>query len=89
MTTTSRPYRGFRYRTDVIEHAVRLYQCLSLSDVEPILAARGIVVSCESIRKWSLRLGRQFATMLKRRRPKPGDKWHSDAVWIRIRGNRH
>jgi putative transposase len=39
---------------------VWLYHCFSLSlrDVELILAARGIVVSYESIREWGLRFGR-------------------------------
>jgi putative transposase len=56
------PYRGFRFPPVVIEHAVWLYHCFSLSlrDVELILAARGIVVSYESIREWGLRF-RQYA----------------------------
>ena len=68
-----------------------LYHCFSLSlrDVETILAARGIVVSYESIRDWSLRFGRMFANALKRRRPRPGDRWHLDEVFIRIRGELH
>jgi putative transposase len=53
MTTSSNPYRGFRFPAEVIEHAVWLYHCFSLSlrDVELILSARGIVVSYESIRE--------------------------------------
>jgi transposase-like protein len=41
--------------SEVIEHAVWLYHCYSLHlrDVELILAARGIVVSYESIREWA------------------------------------
>jgi transposase-like protein len=75
----------------VIQHAVWLYHCFSLSlrDVELILAARGIVVSYESIREWGLRFSRIFANMLKRRRPRPGDKWYMDEVFIRIRGKQH
>jgi putative transposase len=45
---------------------------MSLCDVELMLAARGIVVSYETIREWGLRFGRIFANMLKRRRPQPG-----------------
>src|SRR4051794_36174695 len=84
MATSSNPYRGFRFPAEVIEHAFWLYHCFSLSlrDVELILAARGIVVSYESIREWSLRFGRLFANKLKRRRPRPGDKWHMDEVLI-------
>jgi len=91
MTPSPNPYRGFRFPPAVIEHAVWLYHCFSLSlrDVELILAARGIVVSYESIREWGLRFGRIFANMLKRRRPKPGDKWYMDEVFIRIRGKQH
>lgn len=62
---------------------------LSLRDVELILAARGIVVSYETIREWGLRFGRMFAAALKRRRPRPGDKWFMDEVFIRIRGKQH
>ena len=78
MTISSNPYRGFRFPREVIEHAVWLYHCFSLSlrDVELILAARGIVVSYESIREWGLRFGRIFANMLRQRRPQPGDKWY-------------
>jgi putative transposase len=89
--SSSNPYRGFRFPAEIIEHAVWLYHCFSLSlrDVELILAARGIVVSYESIRDWGLRFGRMFANTLKRRRPRPGDKWFLDEVFIRIRGEQH
>jgi putative transposase len=88
MTTSPNPYRGFRFPAEIIEHAVWLYHCFSLSrrDVELILAARGVVVSYESIREWGLRFGRLFANALKRRRPRPGDKWFLDEVFIRIGG---
>jgi putative transposase len=84
MTNPPNPYRGFRYPVEVIQHAVCLYHCFSLSlrNVELILAARGIVVSYESIRKWGLRFGRMFANALKLRRPRPGDTWHMDEVLI-------
>jgi putative transposase len=91
MTMSQNPYRGFRFPPEVIQHAVWLYHCFSLSlrEVELILAARGIVVSYESIRAWGLRFGRIFATMLKQRRPQPGDKWYLDEGFIRIRGQQH
>jgi putative transposase len=59
-----------------------LYHCssLSLREVELILAARGIVVSYETIREWGPRFGRIDANSLKRRRPQPGDKWLLDGV---------
>ena len=78
MRTTTDPYRGFRFPAEIISHAVWLYHCFSLREVETILAQRGIVVSYESIRAWGLRFGRAFANALKHRRPQPGDKWHLD-----------
>ena len=47
MSTPSNPYRGFRYPAEIINQAVWLYHCFSLSlrEVELILAARGIAVS--------------------------------------------
>jgi putative transposase len=70
------PYRGFRFPVDVIQHAVWLYHCFSLSlrEVELILAARGVVVSYETIREWGLGFGRIFANTLKRRRGRPGEQ---------------
>jgi putative transposase len=93
MLTLLNRYRGFRFPAEIIEHAVWLYHCFSLSlslrDGETILAARGVVVSYESIRDWSLRFGWLFANALKRRRPQPGDNWHLDEVFLRIRGQQH
>jgi hypothetical protein len=61
MPISPNPYRGFRFPPEIIQHAVWLYHCFSLSlrDVELILAARGIVVSYESIREWGLRFLRR------------------------------
>ncbi|KAA0593133.1 putative transposase [Azospirillum lipoferum] len=91
MSTTSNPYRGFRFPAEIISEAVWRYHCFSLSlrEVELMLAARGIEVSYETIREWGLRFGRDFANTLKRRGPKPGDKWFLDEVFIRIRGKQH
>jgi putative transposase len=70
------PYRGCRYPAEVIQHAVWLCHCFSLSlcDVELILAARDTVVGHETIREGSLRFGRFFANASERSRPLPGDK---------------
>jgi putative transposase len=91
MSTTPDPYRGFRYPSDVINEAVWLYYCFSLSlrEVELILAQRGVEVSYETIRQWSYRFGPDFAKKLRRRRPRPGDKWHMDEVFVRIQGQQH
>src|SRR5689334_4997106 len=46
--------------------------------VEEMLAFRGIVVSHETIRQWGLKFGQEFANIIRRRLPGPGDKWHMD-----------
>ena len=57
--------------------------------VEEMLAARGIVVSHETVRQWALRFGREFADRIRRRLPCAGDKWHPDEVAIKIAGAQH
>jgi putative transposase len=47
------PHYRHRFPAEIISHAVWLYHVLSLSlrDVELLLTERGVVVSCESIRR--------------------------------------
>ena len=84
-------YHRHRFPAEIISHAVWLYHVFSLSlrDVELILAERGVVVTHESIRNWCHKFGAAFAERLRRRRPRPGDTWHLDEVFIRIRGVLH
>jgi putative transposase len=65
-------------------HAVWLRHVfdLRLRDVGLILAERGVAVGHESIRRWCLKSGWDFARKLRRRRPRPGDTWHLDEVLI-------
>ena len=51
-----------------------------------MLARRGIEVSYETIRQWCLKFGQAYANELRRRRPRPGDKWHLDEVVLKIKG---
>ena len=85
------PHYRHRFPAELISHAVWLYHVFSLSfrDVELILAERGVIVSYESVRRWCLKFGASFASSLRRRRPRPGDKWHLDEVFIRIQGELH
>ena len=84
-------YKGYRYPIEVIGHAVWLYHrfALSLRDVEELLLARGVVVSHETIRSWCARFGPDYACRLRRRRARPGDKWHLDEVFVKINGTIH
>ena len=57
--------------------------------VEEMLAARGIIVSHESVRQWALKFGQAFANQIRRRLPRTGDKWHLDEVVLKIAGKKH
>jgi putative transposase len=87
------PDPDYRHRlpAEIIRHAVWLFHVFSLSprDVELLLAVRGVVVSYETIRRWCKKFGRGFANRLRRRRPRPGDRWHLHEVFIQIRGVQH
>jgi putative transposase len=50
---------------------------------------RGVIVTYEAIRKWCRKFGQQYANHLRRRRPRPGGKWHLDEVFITINKERH
>src|SRR5215210_1791424 len=84
-------YARHRFPAEVISHAVWLYFRfpLSLRMVEEMLAARGIEVSHETVRQWTMKFGQNFANQIRRRLPAPGDKWHLDEVVISIAGRKH
>src|SRR3982751_3814619 len=53
------------------------------------MAARGVVVSYETIRRWCEKFGKAYADGLRRRRARTGDKWHLDEVFLKINGATH
>ncbi len=57
--------------------------------MEDLLAARGIEVSYETIRRWCLKCGARYRRALKRREGRLGDTWHVYEVFIKIRGLQH
>lgn len=54
--------------------------------MEDLLAERGIDVSYETVRRWVLKFGRAYAHSIRRRRPRPNDRWHLDEVFVSIEG---
>src|SRR5919106_4942033 len=93
MTPAAAPdlYKHHRFPGEIISHAVWLYFRFPLShrDVEELLFVRGVIVSYEAIRKWCRKFGQAYANALRRRRPRPGDKWHLDEVFLTINKERH
>ena len=84
----SSSYKGHRYPGEIIAHCVWLYHRFPLSfrEVEEMMLARGVVVSYETIRAWCAKFGQAYANQLRRRRFRPGDKWHLDEVFVKING---
>ncbi|MDP1737948.1 MAG: IS6 family transposase [Caulobacter sp.] len=83
-------YKRHRVPPEVTRHSVWLYfrYTLSLRDVEELLAQRGVEVSYETIRCWTLKFGRQFAHNRRRSRPRPTGSWHLAEMVVKIGGKR-
>ena len=83
-------YRRHRFPPEIIQHAIWLYLRFTLSyrDVEELLAERGLDLSYETVRRWVLKFGPMITRRLRRRRPRPSDRWHLDEMVVRIAGRR-
>lgn len=81
-------YKRHRFPPEIIAHAVWLYFRfpLSLRLVEEMLLERGILVSYETVRRWALKFGPDYARRLRRKTPSRYDIWHLDEVVITIAG---
>jgi putative transposase len=81
-------YRRHRFPPDIIQNAVWLYFRFPLSfrDVEDLLAERGIDVSYETVRRWSVKFGLAYARKLRRSHPPADTRWHLDEVFVSING---
>ena len=75
-------FRRHRFPPVIIQHAVWLYLRFTLSyrDVEELLAERGLDISYKTVRCWVLKFGPVIARRLRRRRPRPSNRWHLDGV---------
>jgi putative transposase len=62
---------------------------LSLRLVEEMLLERGIIVSYETVRRWALKFGPEYARRLRRKTPSRRDIWHLDEVVVTISGKKH
>src|ERR1700682_5650659 len=91
MRTSISLYHRHRFPAEIISQCVWSYFRFTLSfrDVEEMLAMRGVSVSCETVREWCLKFGQTYANGLRRRSPRPGDRWHLDEVCLKIKGGLH
>jgi putative transposase len=90
MTHRRSRYGRHSFPPDIISHAVWLYSrhCLSFRYVTDRLAARGVVVSYETVRQWCRKLGPAYARRLTRRQGLLGDTSFLDEVFVTINGPR-
>ena len=81
-------YRRHRFPPPIIQQAIWLYLRFTLGyrDVEELLAARGLDISYETVRRWVLKFGPLLACRLRQGRPRPSDRWHLDEMVVRIAG---
>jgi putative transposase len=91
MRTSLSPYYRHRFPAEIISHCVWLYFrfALSFRDVEEMMSSRGVQMSYESIREWCRKFGQTYANELRRKSPRPGDRWHLDEVFLKINGQLH
>src|ERR687895_107062 len=84
-------YKNHRFPGEILSHGVWVYYSFRLSyrDEQELLFERGINVTYEAIRQWCRKFGQDYANQRRRRRPRPGDKWHLDEVFLTIKGEHH
>jgi len=87
MSKSNPSYRGYRFLSQIISHAVWLYYRFSLSfrDVADLLAERGVIVSYEAIRQWCWKFGSEYARWLKRIQGRLGDSWYLDEMFVTLK----
>ena len=88
MHTLKISYKRHRFPPQIIAHVVWLYVRfnLSLREVKEMMLERGVDVSYETIRRWTVKFGPLIARNLRRWQARPGDVWHLDEVVLKIAG---
>jgi putative transposase len=78
--------KRLRFPHSIISQAVWLSHRFNLSyrDIQEQLAFRGIILSHETVRDWSLKFTDHFKDVIKKRERKPSDKWHLDEMTVKI-----
>ena len=81
-------FQRHRFPAAVIQQTVWLYLrfTLSLRDVEEMVALRGVGVSYETVRAWTVKFGPGIAANLRRRKPPLTPRWPLDELASMIGG---
>lgn len=80
--------KRYRHPIEIISFVVWSYHRFndSYRDIKERLLYRGISVSHETARTWCITFGSHFKDVIKKREPKPSDKWHLDEQQHKING---
>jgi putative transposase len=96
MIKVQNPFRYFNSSPEVIRLVVMMYvkYPLSLTNVEDLLAERGIDICHETVRFWWNRFGPMFAGEIRRKRVERMRsfkqwRWHLDEMYVKINGEMH
>ena len=54
-----------------------------------MLAMSGVRLSYETVREWCCKFGQTYANELRRKSPRPGDRWGLDELFLKINGQLH
>ena len=85
-------YHRHRFPAEINSYCLWLFFSFvreSFRDVEEIMPTRGVTLTYETLREWCLTFGQTFANGLRRRPPRPADRWHPDEVFLKINGRAH
>jgi putative transposase len=84
-------YASYRFPHAVISYAVWLYYRfpLSLRMVEELLAAHGIELTFETVRRWPVKFALCIARRIRSTALARGDRRHLDEVVVTINGKKH
>jgi transposase, IS6 family len=86
----SRPalFRGRHFQDEIIVLCVRWYlrYPLSYSDLEEMMAERGLTVDHSTIARWVLHYGPILQDRIRREMRRPGRSWRVDETYIRVAG---
>jgi putative transposase len=89
-TTDTISYVGYRFPPDVIRYAAWLYYRfpLSLRTVEELLAARGIDLTYDTVRRWSVKFGLRIVRRIRSSALARGDGRRLDEVVVTVNGRK-
>jgi transposase-like protein len=81
-------FRGRHFEDQLIVLCVRWYlrYCLTLRDLEELMAERGLAVDHSTIGRWVLRYAPELNKRVRREVRRPNRSWRVDETYVRVAG---